>query len=71
EHNGYFDYKVLSRQHTEVWEESNKIFIKDAKSSNGTSINGERLSAEGVESELYVLKSDKSVEFGIDIVGCE
>lgn len=69
ERNGYFDSKVLSRQHAEVWEESGKIFIKDVKSSNGTFINGERLSAEGVESEPFELKSDDIVEFGIDIVG--
>ncbi|KAJ6602546.1 hypothetical protein DFH09DRAFT_1125089 [Mycena vulgaris] len=69
ERNGYFDSKVLSRQHAEVWEEGNKIFIKDVKSSNGTFINGERLSLEGVESEPFELKSDDIVEFGIDIVG--
>ncbi|KAJ7204574.1 hypothetical protein C8J57DRAFT_1100759 [Mycena rebaudengoi] len=69
ERNGYFDSKVLSRQHAEVWEEGNKIFIKDVKSSNGTFINGERLSQEGLESEPYELKSDDIVEFGIDIVG--
>ncbi|KAJ7471762.1 hypothetical protein FB451DRAFT_1250862 [Mycena latifolia] len=69
ERNGYFDSKVLSRQHAEVWEEGNKIFIKDVKSSNGTFINGERLSAEGLESEPFELKSDDIVEFGIDIVG--
>jgi hypothetical protein len=69
ENNGYFDSKVLSRQHAEVWEEGGKIFIKDVKSSNGTFINGERLSPEGLESEPYELKSDDIVEFGIDIVG--
>ncbi|THH10705.1 hypothetical protein EW145_g1157 [Phellinidium pouzarii] len=69
ERNGYFDSKVLSRQHAEVWEENGKIFIKDVKSSNGTFINGDRLSAEGVESEPYELKTDDIVEFGIDIVG--
>ncbi|KAJ3785861.1 hypothetical protein GGU10DRAFT_312210 [Lentinula aff. detonsa] len=69
ERNGYFDSKVLSRQHAEVWEEGNKIFIKDVKSSNGTFINGERLSPESLESEPYELKSDDIVEFGIDIVG--
>ncbi|KAJ7076029.1 hypothetical protein B0H15DRAFT_741519, partial [Mycena belliarum] len=69
ERNGYFDSKVLSRQHAEVWEENNKIFIKDVKSSNGTFINGERLSPEGLESEPFELKSDDIVEFGIDIVG--
>ncbi|KAK2459473.1 hypothetical protein APHAL10511_008507 [Amanita phalloides] len=69
ERNGYFDSKVLSRQHAEVWEEGGKIFIKDVKSSNGTFINGERLSPESVESEPFELKGDDIVEFGIDIVG--
>ncbi|KAL0958532.1 hypothetical protein HGRIS_000673 [Hohenbuehelia grisea] len=46
-----------------------QIHIKDVKSSNGTFINGERLSPEGVESESFELKSDDIVEFGIDIVG--
>ncbi|KAG8940332.1 hypothetical protein FRC00_013058, partial [Tulasnella sp. 408] len=69
ERNGYFDSKVLSRQHAEIWEEGGKIFIKDVKSSNGTFINGERLSQEGVESEPFELKTGDTVEFGIDIVG--
>ncbi|KAK7018571.1 glycosyltransferase family 69 protein [Favolaschia claudopus] len=69
ERNGYFDSKVLSRQHAEVWEENGKIFIKDVKSSNGTFVNGERLSPEGLESEPFELKTDDNVEFGIDIVG--
>ncbi|KAF8137168.1 hypothetical protein EV363DRAFT_1253657 [Boletus edulis] len=69
ERNGYFDSKVLSRQHAEVWEDNGKIFIKDVKSSNGTFINGERLSPEGVESEPFELKNDDIVEFGIDIIG--
>ena len=61
ERNGYFDSKVLSRQHAEVWEEGGKIYIKDVKSSNGTFINGERLSPEGVESEQFELKTDDIV----------
>ncbi|KAI0077601.1 hypothetical protein K474DRAFT_1661536 [Panus rudis PR-1116 ss-1] len=69
ERNGFFDSKVLSRQHAEVWEEGGKIFIKDVKSSNGTFINSERLSPEGHESEPFELKTDDVVEFGIDIVG--
>ncbi|PPR06464.1 hypothetical protein CVT24_002606 [Panaeolus cyanescens] len=69
EKNGFFDSKVLSRQHAEVWEEGGKIYIKDVKSSNGTFINGERLSSEGHESDPFELKSDDIVEFGIDIVG--
>ncbi|TRM68625.1 hypothetical protein BD626DRAFT_482302 [Schizophyllum amplum] len=69
ERNGYFDSKVLSRQHAEVWEENGKIYIRDVKSSNGTFINGDRLSGEGLESDPYDLKSEDIVEFGIDIVG--
>jgi pSer/pThr/pTyr-binding forkhead associated (FHA) protein len=90
ERNGYFDSKVLSRQHAEVWEEGGKvrslvlciiyaskldrcmnvtffsalitqIFIKDVKSSNGTFVNGDRLSAEGVESDPWELKTEDRV----------
>ncbi|GHJ87254.1 hypothetical protein NliqN6_3656 [Naganishia liquefaciens] len=68
ERNGYFDSKVLSRMHAEVWQHDGKIFIKDVKSSNGTFVNGDRLSAEGVESEPFELKSEDMVEFGIDII---
>ncbi|KAJ9093922.1 hypothetical protein QFC19_008155 [Naganishia cerealis] len=68
ERNGYFDSKVLSRTHAEIWEHDGKIFIKDVKSSNGTFINGDRLSAEGIESEPFELKSEDMVEFGIDII---
>lgn len=38
-----------------------QIFIKDVKSSNGTFINGERLSQEGVESEPFELKTGDTV----------
>ncbi|KAJ7336465.1 kinase-like domain-containing protein [Mycena albidolilacea] len=69
EWNGYFDFRVISRQHAEVWEENGKIFIKDVKSSNGTFVNGERLSQEGLESDPFELKTDDNVEFGVDIVG--
>ncbi|WAQ90791.1 hypothetical protein PtA15_13A190 [Puccinia triticina] len=54
--------------HAEVWTENGKVLIRDVKSSNGTFINGERLSAEGVESEAFELHSDDLVEFGIDII---
>ncbi|KAJ7348080.1 hypothetical protein DFH08DRAFT_643447, partial [Mycena albidolilacea] len=53
----------------EVWEENGKIFIEDVKSSNGTFINGKQLSQEGLEYELFELKTNGNVEFGIDIVG--
>ncbi|WVN87267.1 uncharacterized protein L203_102444 [Cryptococcus depauperatus CBS 7841] len=68
ERNAYFDSKVLSRLHAEIWEQNGKILIKDIRSSNGTFINSERLSPEGVESDPVEIKSEDQIEFGIDIV---
>lgn len=68
-HNGFFDSKVLSRQHAEIWAENNgKIFIRDVKSSNGTFVNGQRLSPENRESEPRELREQDTLELGIDIV---
>lgn len=67
--NGYFDSKVLSRQHAEMWADRNgKIWIRDVKSSNGTFVNGVRLSLEGKESEPHELREGDTLELGIDIV---
>lgn len=67
--NGYFDSKVLSRQHAEVWaDQSGKIWIRDVKSSNGTFINGVRLSPENRDSEPHELRESDTLELGIDIV---
>ncbi|ODO08541.1 hypothetical protein L198_00271 [Cryptococcus wingfieldii CBS 7118] len=68
ERNAYFDSKVLSRLHAEIFEQGGKVFIRDIRSSNGTFINGERLSPEGIESEPVEVKSEDQIEFGIDIV---
>ncbi|KAJ3013700.1 hypothetical protein HKX48_005610 [Thoreauomyces humboldtii] len=65
--NGIFDAKVLSRNHAEIWFAESKVWIKDVKSSNGTFLNGHRLSAEGFESEPFELKSGAVLEFGLDI----
>ncbi|KNC96214.1 uncharacterized protein SPPG_08367 [Spizellomyces punctatus DAOM BR117] len=65
--NGVFDSKVLSRNHAEIWFSDNKVWIKDVKSSNGTFVDGKRLSEEGVESEPFELHSGTKLEFGIDI----
>lgn len=68
--NGFFDSKVLSRQHAEVWADNNgRVWIRDVKSSNGTFVNGHRLSQENRESEAHELKADDVLELGIDIVG--
>ncbi|GME39832.1 cytoplasm to vacuole targeting vps64 [Neofusicoccum parvum] len=67
--NGYFDSKVLSRQHAEIWaDRSGKIWIRDVKSSNGTFVNGTRLSPENRDSEAHELREQDMLELGIDIV---
>ncbi len=67
--NGYFDSKVLSRQHAEVWaDRSGKIWIRDVKSSNGTFVNGQRLSQENRDSDPHELREQDVLELGIDIV---
>jgi hypothetical protein len=67
--NGFFDSKVLSRQHAEIWADRNgKVWIRDVKSSNGTFVNGARLSAENRDSEPHELQTQDHLELGIDIV---
>ncbi|KAG1457776.1 hypothetical protein G6F46_005887 [Rhizopus delemar] len=66
--NGYFDSKVLSRQHAEIFYDKHRVYIKDVKSSNGTFVNGNRLSNEGEESMPCEIKSSDKIEFGIDII---
>ncbi|RMZ72247.1 cytoplasm to vacuole targeting vps64 [Pyrenophora seminiperda CCB06] len=67
--NGYFDSKVLSRQHAEVWaDRQGKIWIRDVKSSNGTFVNGSRLSQENRDSDPHELREQDMLELGIDIV---
>lgn len=67
--NGFFDSKVLSRQHAEVYaERDGKIWIRDVKSSNGTFVNGQRLSPENRDSAPHELRENDMLELGIDIV---
>lgn len=66
--NGVFDAKVLSRTHAEFMFENNKVFIRDLRSSNGTFLNGTRLSEEGVMSSPFELHNGDLLEFGIDII---
>jgi hypothetical protein len=67
--NGFFDSKVLSRAHAEIWADRNgKIWIRDVKSSNGTFVNGQRLSKENQDSDPFELKQGDMLELGIDIV---
>ncbi|KAJ7057312.1 hypothetical protein C8F01DRAFT_1028252 [Mycena amicta] len=70
--NGIFENRVLSRRHAEVWLSEDhgisRVLIRDVKSSNGTFVNGERLSREGLESEPRELQTDDILEFGSDII---
>lgn len=65
--NGYFDSKVLSRNHAELWCEKSKVYIRDIKSSNGTYINGFRLSNECEESLPKEIINNDEIEFGVNI----
>ncbi|CAO3653308.1 unnamed protein product [Cunninghamella echinulata] len=67
--NGYFNSKVLSRSHALLWCQDHRVWIKDTKSSNGTFLNGKRLSPELEESEAFEIKTGDHIEFGIDITG--
>ncbi|KAF7340308.1 FHA domain-containing protein [Mycena venus] len=64
-----FDSNVVSRRHAEVWQEGNKIFIRDTQSANGTFVNGRRLSPEGQDSYPYELRTNDILELGTDIGG--
>ena len=44
-----------------------QVWVKDVKSSNGTFLNGKRLSEENQQSEATELKNDDRLDFGIDI----
>ena len=57
----------MSRTHAELTFDKNTVWIQDLKSSNGTFVNGERLSEEGVLSTLRALKTGDSLDFGVDI----
>lgn len=68
--NGYFESKVMSRVHDEVWaDRSGKIWIRDTESSNGTFVNGQRLSPANEESDPHELCEQDKLELGIDIIG--
>jgi len=66
-YNGIFESKVLSRAHAEIWNDKGKVMIKDVGSSNGTFINGKRISEEGQPSASFELHTGDVLEFGIDI----
>jgi pSer/pThr/pTyr-binding forkhead associated (FHA) protein len=57
-----FDTKVLSRNHAEVFcDAQGRVYIRDLGSSNGTYINGFRLSPDAVASEPFQLISGQEL----------
>lgn len=66
--NAIFDCKVLSRNHAVLWYDSQKFYLKDTKSSNGTFVNNKRLSQSGEESDPHEIFSGDIVQFGVDVV---
>ncbi|GLV32945.1 Sarcolemma associated protein [Carabus blaptoides fortunei] len=66
--NAIFDCKVLSRHHALLWYENGKFYLQDTKSSNGTFVNNNRLSAGGAESVPHEVCSGDIVQFGVDVV---
>ncbi|CAK9805226.1 Sarcolemmal membrane-associated protein [Anthophora plagiata] len=66
--NAIFDCKVLSRNHASMWYSGGKFFLQDTRSSNGTFVNNERLSAAGLESAPKEVYSGDIVQFGVDVI---
>ena len=67
--NGFFDARVISRKHAEIWADGvDEIWIRDVASANGTFVNGDRLSEENRISEPVLLSTEDILEFGTDIV---
>ncbi|KAL2918040.1 hypothetical protein HK105_202454 [Polyrhizophydium stewartii] len=61
-----FTSKVVSRRHAQLLFHDKKVYIQDIKSSSGTFLNDERLSQQGVESQLFQLHSGDIVRLGED-----
>ena len=68
--NAYFNNATLSRVHAEVWADlkTHQVFVKDLGSSNGTFLNGQRLSEEGVTSQPFVVEDGQCLTFGMDML---
>jgi hypothetical protein len=65
--NGFFDSKSVSRSHAVLWaDQTSKIWIRDTRSTNGTFVNGHRVSED--DSEPRELQLGDRLELGIDIV---
>jgi len=65
----WFQSKVVSRSHAEIWAKDGQVYLKDTASSSGTFLNHMRLSPSGKESRPYPLKDNDIIQLGIDYQG--
>lgn len=66
--NGYFDSRVLSRNHAQLFADMNtgQVYLKDLGSSNGTFVNGKKIASEK-DSEPTEIKKGDVIDLGFDI----
>lgn len=60
-YNGYFDSRVISREHAELYTRDGTIYLRDCRSANGTFVNGAKITEE------HALQKTDTVDLGIDI----
>jgi len=65
----WFQSKVVSRSHAEIWAKDCQVYLRDVGSSSGTFLNRMRLSPSNKESRPYPLKDGDIIQLGIDYQG--
>jgi len=65
----WFQSKVVSRSHAEIWAKDCQVYLRDVGSSSGTFLNRLRLSPSNKESRPYPLKDGDIIQLGIDYQG--
>lgn len=56
-HNAFFNSKVLSKNHAELWVRAGTVLIRDLGSKNGTYLKGEQLSLPEIASEWHAIST--------------
>ncbi|ONH66574.1 Vacuolar protein sorting-associated protein 64 [Cyberlindnera fabianii] len=59
-YNGYFDSRVISREHAEFYIRDGIVYLRDCNSSNGTFVNGDKI-------KEHELKEGDNVDLGVDV----